>query len=58
MFSKDHTLMSRITRMTTVQTIITTHHYIIANIIDLVIVVFSRFDIDILEREVPAWLGF
>jgi len=58
MFSKYRTLMGRITRMTMIKTVITAHYDVIANIVDLVIIIFSRFDIDILEREIPAWLGF
>ena len=41
-----------------IKTVITAHYDVIANIVDLVIIIFSRFDIDILEREIPAWLGF
>jgi hypothetical protein len=44
--------------MTTIQPIITTHDYVITNVIDLFIVLLSGFDIEVGEGEIPAWLGF
>jgi len=50
--------MSRITRMTTIQPIITAHDYVIAYVIDLLIILLSGLNADVGEGEVPAWLGF
>jgi hypothetical protein len=56
--TKDRTFMTRITRMTLIQSIITTHDHIVTNVIDLFIIVLSGFDVDVGKGEVPAWLGF
>lgn len=48
--------MGRIARVTAVESIIPSHHHVIADVIDLVIVRLSRLDIKVLEVQVPAWL--
>jgi len=56
--TKDRTLMSRITRVTPIQPIITTHDYIVTNVVDLLVIILSGFNVEVGEGEVPAWLGF
>jgi len=58
LLAKDRTLMTRITRMTPIQPIITAHDHVITNVINLFIVVLSGFNVKVGKGEVPAWLGF
>lgn len=44
--------------MTPIQPIITAHDYVIAYVIDIIIVVLSGFNVKVGKGEVPAWLGF
>jgi hypothetical protein len=47
--AKDRTLMTRITRMTPIQPIITTHHDVVADIVDIFIIAFSWFHVKVFE---------
>jgi len=44
--------------MTPIQSIITAHDYVITNVVYLLVIILSGFNVKVGEGEVPAWLGF
>jgi hypothetical protein len=49
--------MARIARMTSVQTILSSHDDIVADIVDFVVISLSGLDVKVLEVEIPARLS-
>ena len=52
------TFFGRVARVTHVQPVPTTHHRVVAHIMQVLVVRLSRLDVDIFEGDIPTWLGF